>query len=70
MKIVELLLVLEAEHEGAGDLIKALREVTGHYTLLTDACRTFELTYRKFQELEKNALQHIHLENNILFKQL
>lgn len=58
---------LEQEHEGAGDIIKELREITDHYTVPQDACRTFKLTYTKLKELEKDMFQHIHLENNILF---
>jgi regulator of cell morphogenesis and NO signaling len=61
---------LEEEHTGAGDIIKALREVTDHYNIPKGACRTYELTYRKLQDLEKDIFQHIHLENNILFKNL
>lgn len=65
-----LLETLEAEHVGAGDLIKALREITDHYTVPEDGCTTFALTYAKLQALEKNTFEHIHLENNILFKNL
>ncbi|KMT21163.1 iron-sulfur cluster repair di-iron protein [Clostridium cylindrosporum] len=59
---------LEREHVGAGDIIKELREVTGHYIAPKDGCRSFQLTYEKLQELEEDIFQHIHLENNILFK--
>lgn len=67
-KVLNLLEELEGEHVGAGDIIKELREVTDHYTAPKDGCRTFELTYRKLRELEEDIFQHIHLENNILFK--
>lgn len=59
---------LEKEHVGAGDIIKELREVTGHYIAPKDGCRSFQLTYQKLKELEEDIFQHIHLENNILFK--
>lgn len=69
-EIIALLNELESEHVGAGDLIKALRGATDHYTLPKDVCNTFKLTYVKLQELEKNTFEHIHLENNILFKNI
>lgn len=58
----------EEEHEGAGDILKELRKITGEYTVPADGCRTFELTYSMLQELEGDLFQHIHLENNILFR--
>jgi regulator of cell morphogenesis and NO signaling len=61
---------LEEEHVAAGDLLKSLREITGHYTVPSDGCTTFALTYAKLQELEKNTFEHVHLENNILFKHI
>jgi len=67
-KMINLLNELEQEHTGAGDIIKELREVTNHYIVPEGACRTYELTYRKLRELELDTFQHIHLENNILFK--
>lgn len=68
--VKEVIESLETEHVGAGDLIKAMRTVTNHYTVPGDACSTFALTYTKLQAFEKNTFEHIHLENNILFKQL
>jgi iron-sulfur cluster repair di-iron protein len=69
-KLLKLINELEQEHTGAGDIIKELREVTEHYVAPKDACKTFELTYKKLRELELDTFQHIHLENNILFKNI
>jgi regulator of cell morphogenesis and NO signaling len=66
----EIIESLETEHVGAGDLIKAIRTVTDHYTVPDDSCSTYALTYTKLQAFEKNTFEHVHLENNILFKQL
>ena len=68
--VLKLINELEKEHTGAGDLIKELREVTDHYRFPKDACRTFEITYKKLKDVELDLFQHIHLENNILFKSL
>lgn len=69
-KLLNDLRELEDEHTGAGDIIKELRKVTDHYNTPKDTCRTYELTYRKLREMEEDIFQHIHLENNILFKNL
>lgn len=61
---------LEDEHRFVGDALKELRKVTNNYALPHDACQTYEKTYEFLEELEKNTFQHIHLENNILFKRL
>lgn len=61
---------LEDEHVGAGDIIKELREVTDHYSVPLDACRTYALAYEKLKEMEVDIFHHIHLENNILFKNI
>lgn len=69
-RMIEMIDELEAEHTAAGDILKELREVTDHYALPADACKTFEMTYQKLKELEGDLFQHIHLENNILFPTL
>lgn len=59
--------VMEYEHDHAGDLIKSLRTLTSHYTPPASACPTFQFTYKMLQEFDEDLMQHIHLENNILF---
>lgn len=61
------LLVLEHEHESAGALVKSIRALTKNYTPHAYACPTFQLAYKMLQEFDKDLMQHIHLENNILF---
>jgi regulator of cell morphogenesis and NO signaling len=63
------MLETEAEHDAAGDIIKELRQVTNGFTAPSDGCRTYFLTYEQLRELESDLFQHIHLENNILFKE-
>lgn len=62
--------VLESEHEAAGDLLKSMRSTTNHFQAPSDACETFIKTYRQLEALEVDMFEHIHLENNILFKKL
>jgi regulator of cell morphogenesis and NO signaling len=61
---------LEAEHEGAGDILKELRNITNDYAVPEDGCNTYRYTYSKLIELESDLFNHIHLENNILFPRL
>ncbi|MFZ5827849.1 MAG: iron-sulfur cluster repair di-iron protein [Bacillota bacterium] len=61
---------LESEHQAAGDLLAAMRDLTGGFQLPPDACRTYTLTFYKLEELESDMFQHIHLENNILHERL
>ncbi|HEY3406318.1 MAG TPA: iron-sulfur cluster repair di-iron protein [Ohtaekwangia sp.] len=59
--------VMEHEHDRAGQLIKSIRKSSENYTPPAYACPTFQLTYKMLREFETDLLQHIHLENNILF---
>ncbi|GAA4471127.1 iron-sulfur cluster repair di-iron protein [Nibrella saemangeumensis] len=59
--------VMEAEHDAAGTLLFKLRELTSDYTPPINACNTHRLLYAKLEELETDLMQHIHLENNLLF---
>jgi len=59
--------VMEDEHTHAGDLIKKIRSLTNNYTPPPSACPTFKVTYKRLQEFDQDLMQHIHLENNVLF---
>ncbi len=61
---------LEDEHVGAGDVLKELRKITEDYKVPEDGCSTYFATFDKIKELESDLFQHIHLENNILFKKV
>jgi len=61
---------LEDEHDGAGDIIKELRIITNQYEVPADGCASYRITFDKLQELESDLFEHIHLENNILFKNI
>ena len=59
--------MMESEHDGAGDVIKEIKELTNNFTPHVDACNTFKALYSKLEEYQNDLFQHIHLENNILF---
>lgn len=61
---------LEEEHDAVGELLKEMRHITNGFTPPPHACGSYRITYARLAELEENTFQHVHLENNILFKQL
>lgn len=68
--IAQAMAELEADHDRAGDLLKAIRTATTDYALPEDACATYQYVFDKLQELERNTYLHVHLENNVLFPKL
>lgn len=62
--------VMEDEHEHAGNLVKSIRQLTNTYSPPADACPTFRVTYKRLQEFDQDLMQHIHLENNVLFEKV
>ena len=69
-KIKNILENLEDEHEAAGGILKELRNITGNFVPPSDVCASYQLTFKKLEELESDLFQHIHLENNILHPRL
>jgi regulator of cell morphogenesis and NO signaling len=59
--------VMEKEHESTNSLLHRLREITNNYTPPDSTCLMHKVTFAKLQELDNDLVQHIHLENNILF---
>lgn len=59
--------VMMNEHDGTGDLLRALRAATDDYTPPAGACATWRALYAGLQALERDLFQHIHLESNVLF---
>jgi len=67
-KILKLIDDLEEDHDTAGDALKKLRELTDHYTAPADGCTTYNHTFERLRAFEKNMFEHVHLENNVMFK--
>lgn len=59
---------LEEEHDVAGNLLKQMRVITNGFTPPENACGSYHITYERLAEMEDNTFQHVHLENNVLFK--
>lgn len=61
------IMILENEHEDAGNKLDAIRKLTNNYTPPADSCTTYKLMYACLHAFETDLHQHVHLENGILF---
>ncbi|WP_426139122.1 iron-sulfur cluster repair protein YtfE [Pseudomonas sp. DWP3-1-2] len=59
--------VLRFEHDQHGQSLKKVLALTHDITPPADACNTWRALYRGLQEFRDDLMQHIHLENNVLF---
>ena len=56
-----------AEHDGAGELLREIREAASDFRPPEDACMSFRALYEALEAFEADLHQHVHLENNVLF---
>jgi regulator of cell morphogenesis and NO signaling len=59
--------MLETEHEDEGARMNEMAELTNGFTPPAQACATWQYTYERLAEFEKDLHLHIYLENHILF---
>ena len=59
--------VMEQEHEDHGNNLRRIRALTTDLVAPEDACTTWRSLYLGLAEFERELMDHIHLENNILF---
>lgn len=55
------------EHTSVIRASKKMRELTNDYTAPANACVSHKVVFLKLKELDNDLMQHMHLENNILF---
>ena len=60
--------MMEVEHEDHGECLKKTRELTADLTIPPEACATWRALYLRLEEFEAELMEHIHLENNVLFR--
>lgn len=58
---------IEIEHKKIGGFLTSLRSLTNNYRFPANACTNHQVIFHKLREVDNDLLQHIHLENNILF---
>ncbi len=59
--------VMEQEHDGHAEHLARIRELTGGMQPPARACATWRALYHGLETTEAELMEHIHLENNILF---
>ncbi len=59
--------VMRMEHDQHGEALERLAELTNNLTLPPEACNTWTALYTGLRTLREDLMEHIHLENNILF---
>ncbi|SPZ22412.1 Regulator of cell morphogenesis and NO signaling [Providencia rettgeri] len=59
--------VMEQEHDDASDILEAIKGITNNVTPPPEACTTWRVLYNGINELIDDLMNHINLENNLLF---
>ncbi|MBK5073667.1 iron-sulfur cluster repair protein YtfE [Budviciaceae bacterium CWB-B4] len=59
--------VMEMEHDQAGQDVEKIKHITNNLTPPAEACNTWRALYSSTEEFITDLMEHIHLENNILF---
>ena len=59
--------VMEQEHEDHGRNLEYLRALTHEFVAPAEACATWKALYLRLNRLSDELMEHIHLENNVLF---
>ena len=59
--------VMMQEHDDHGANLHRVRELTTDFSPPPEACATWRALYAGLEELESELMEHIHLENNVLF---
>jgi len=62
--------VMRHEHDDHGDELAKLEQITHGIKLPENACNTWRALYLGLQTLKEDLMQHIHLENNVLFSRV
>lgn len=62
--------VMESEHVLHGDALEEMLALSHQLQLPENACHSWRALYLGLSELRDDLMEHIHLENNILFKRM
>lgn len=60
--------VMELEHEDHARNLARTRALTADLVAPPEACTSWRALYLRLEQLERELMEHIHLENNVLFK--
>ncbi len=59
--------IKQHEHDVTARMLKRWRELTDNYTAPAHACISHQVVFKKFREVDNDIVQHLFLENEILF---
>lgn len=59
--------IMEHEHRDHGANLERIRGLTADLVTPPEACATWQALYLRLDAFERELMEHIHLENNILF---
>ncbi|WP_148715407.1 iron-sulfur cluster repair protein YtfE [Chitinolyticbacter meiyuanensis] len=59
--------MMRFEHDQHGEALQELERLTHDFTPPADGCNTWRALYAGAAQLKQDLMQHIHLENNVLF---
>lgn len=62
------IIALEREHEDVALALQKTRALTTDLVPPAEACTTWRALYLRLDELEAELMEHVHLENNVLFR--
>lgn len=62
------IVALEREHEDVALALQETRRLTTNLVPPAEACTTWRALYLRLDELEAELMEHVHLENNVLFR--
>ena len=60
--------MMRFEHDQHGQALERIDQLTADIREPADACNTWRALYAGLRQLREDLMQHIHLENNILFE--
>ncbi len=60
--------MMMSEHDVVGDTLREIRSLSANFELPADACISYQALYEGLRSFESLTHEHIHVENNILFK--
>jgi regulator of cell morphogenesis and NO signaling len=59
--------VMEAEHRDHAANLERLRELAHDFVAPPEACATWQALYLRLSDFERELMEHVHLENHVLF---
>ncbi|NLX60998.1 MAG: hypothetical protein GXZ06_00520 [Tissierellia bacterium] len=69
-KAIKEINIYKEKEDNTEELLSKLKTITNNYTAPQDGCMTYDRTYELLKELHENIMEHLKLEDEILFKRI